>query len=91
MKKIENLEEALEEARTRRAIEAEEEGRRKTVHAAAEGEKVVEQGQEVGPRRDRRPRRDPVCWGCGELGHVFRSAHCGANLRRIVEGSKKEM
>ena len=67
MKKIENLEEALEEARTRRAIEAEEEGRRKTVHAAAEGEKVVEQGQDVGPRRDRRPRRDPVCWGCGEL------------------------
>ena len=72
MKKIENLEEALEEARTRRAIEAEEEGRRKTVHAAAEREKVVEQGQDVGPRRDRRPRRDPVGWGCGELGHVLR-------------------
>ena len=34
MKKIENLEEALEEARTRRALEAEEEGRRKSVHAA---------------------------------------------------------
>ena len=37
MKKIENLEEALEEARTRRALEAEEEGRRKPVHAAVEG------------------------------------------------------
>ena len=34
MKKIENLEEALEEARTRRSLEAEEEGRRKPVHAA---------------------------------------------------------
>ena len=26
----------------------------------------------MGPRRDRRPRRDPVFWGCGELGQVFR-------------------
>ena len=33
---------------------------------------MLEQGQDVGPRRDRRPRRDPVCWGCGELGHVLR-------------------
>ena len=41
LKKIENLEEALEEARTRRAIKAEEEGRKKTVHAAAEGETMV--------------------------------------------------
>ena len=72
LKKIENLEEALEEARTRRAIEAEEEGRKRTVHAAAEWETMVGQGQNVGPRRDRRPRRDPVCWGCGELGHVLR-------------------
>ena len=69
---IENLEEALEEARTRRALEAEEEGRRKSVHAAVEGETMPEQSQDVGPRRDRRPRRDPVCWGCGELGHVLR-------------------
>ena len=72
MKEIENLEEALEEARTRRALEAEEEGRRKSVHAAIEGETMPEQGQDVGPRRDRRPRRDPNCWGCGELGHVLR-------------------
>ena len=72
MRKIENLEEALEEARTRRAIEEEEEGRRKTIHAAAEGEEVVKQGQDVGPRRARRPRGDPVCWGCGQLGHVLR-------------------
>ena len=71
MKKIENLEEALEEARTRRALEAGEEGRRKPVQAAVEGETMPEQGQDRGPRRDRRPRRDPVCWGCGELGHVL--------------------
>ena len=46
MKKIENLEEALEETRTRRALEAEEEGRRKPVHAAVEGETMPEQGQD---------------------------------------------
>ena len=68
MKKIENLEEALEEARTRRALESEEEGRRKTVHAAAEGETMLEQGQDLGPRMDRRPRRDPVCWGVWRAG-----------------------
>ena len=48
MKKIEYLEKALEEARTRKAIEAEEEGRKRTVHAAAEGETMVGQGQDVG-------------------------------------------
>ena len=37
MKKTENLKEALEEARTRRALGAEEEGRRKPVYAAVEG------------------------------------------------------
>ena len=93
MKKIDNLEEALEEARTRRAIEAEEEGRRKTVHAAAEGEKVVEQGQDVGPRRDRRPRGDPVCWGCGELGHVLRECPLWREFkkdrRRKQEGNSR--
>ena len=70
MKKIENLEEALEEARTRRVLEAAEERRRKPVHAAVEGETMPEQGQDVGPRRDRRPRRDPVCWGCDLRGDL---------------------
>ena len=32
---------------------------------------MVIQGQDVGPRRDRRLRGDPVCWGCGELCHVL--------------------
>ena len=54
-----------------RSIEEEKEDKRKTIHAAAEGEEVVKQGQDVGPRRDRRPQGDPVCWECGELGHVL--------------------
>ena len=41
MKKIENLEEALEEARTRRALKAEKEGRRKPVHASVEGRPCI--------------------------------------------------
>ena len=91
MKKMENLEEALEEARTRRALEAEEEGRRKSVHAAVEGETMPEQGQDVVPRKDRRPRRDSVCWGCGEIAMCLGSACCGAILRRIGEGAEKVM
>ena len=89
MRKIENLEEALEEARTRKAIQEEEEGRRKTIHAAAEGEEVVKQGQDVGPKRDRRPRGDPVSWGCGKLGHVLRECPLCENSRRIAGGSEK--
>ena len=89
MKKIENLEEALEETRTRRALEAEEEGRRKPVHAAVEGGTMPEQGQDGGPRRDRRPRRDPVCWGVERLAMCLGSARCDVILRRIAEGGKK--
>ena len=91
MKKMETLEEALDEARTRRALEAEEEGRRMSVHAAVEGETMTEQGQDVVPRRDRRTRRDPVCWGCGELGMCLGSARCGAISRSIGEGGEKVM
>ena len=65
MKKIGNLEEALEEARTRRAIEEEEEGRKKIYTAAEEGE-FVRQAQNMDSRKYRRPRGDPICWGCGE-------------------------
>ena len=77
--------------KTRRAIEAEEEGRKRTVHAAAEGETMVGQGQDVGPRRDRRHRRDPVCWGVESWAMCLGSAHCGMTLRRIARGSEKGM
>ena len=72
MKKIENLEEALEEARSRRTIEEEEEGRKKKIHAAATEREVMRQTQDVGPGKDRRSRGAPVCWGCGEQGHILR-------------------
>ena len=102
MKKIENLEEAPEEARTRRALEAEEEGGRKSVHTAVEGETMPEQGQDVGPRRDRGPRRDPLCWRYGELGHVLRGCPLWrdfkkdrqrrreSNVRRTEDAVEKE-
>ena len=82
MKKIENLEEALEEARTRRAIEEEEEGRKKKIHAAAEEREVVRQGQDMGPRKDRRTRGDPICWGCGERGHILRECPLWQEFRK---------
>ena len=95
MKKIENLEEALEEAKTRKTIEEEEEGRKKKVHTAAEerggGGEVAKQGQNMEPRRERRPRGDPICWGCGERGHMLRDAPCGRNSGRIGEGGVRPM
>ena len=81
MKRIENLEEALEEARTRRAIE-EEEGRKKKIHAAAEEGESVRQAQSMGPRRDKRARSDPICWGCGERGHVLRECPLWQEFRK---------
>ena len=72
MKKIKNLEEALVEARKRRAIEEEEEGGKKKIHAAAAEREVVRQTQDVGPGKDRRSRGAPVCLGCGEQGHILR-------------------
>ena len=81
MKRIENLEEALEEARTRRAIEKEE-GRKKKIHAAAEEGEPVRQGQSMGPRRDRRTRGDPICWGCGERSHVLRECPLWQEFRK---------
>ena len=81
MKKIENLEEALEEAKTRRAIE-EEEGRKKKVHAAAEEGGVARQGQNMDPSRERRPRGDPIYWGCGERGHTLRECPLWQEFRK---------
>ena len=71
MKKIKNLEEALEEAKTQRAIEEEKEGRKKKIHTAAEEGEVARQGQNMDSRRERRTRGDPIFWGCGEQGHVL--------------------
>ena len=69
LKKIENLKEALEEAKTRKTIEEEEEGRKKEFHAAVEEGDVARQGRNMAPRREKRARGDPICWGCGEKGH----------------------
>ena len=90
MKKIENLEEALEEAKTRRAIEEEEEGRKKKAHAAAEEGEVARQGQNMDPRRKRRPRCDPICCGCGEQGHVLRECPLWQEFRKDRRRRRRE-
>ena len=81
MKRIENLEEAVEEARTWRAIE-DEEGRKKKIHATAEEGEPVRQGQSMGPMRDKKARGDPICWGCGERGHVLRECPLWQEFRK---------
>ena len=56
----------------------------------------------MGPRRDRRPRGDHICWRCGKRGHVLRECpvwqefrkdrrrRCAANVRRSEDSVMKE-
>ena len=85
IKKIENLDEALEEAKTRKTIEEEKELRKKKVLAAAEGGGeggLQGMGQNMEPRRERRTRREPICWGCGERGHMLRECPLWQEFRK---------
>ena len=63
MKKIENLEEALEEAKTWRAIEEEEEGRKKKVHVAAKEGVTCKAGPEYGSKEGKEAQRWPYLLG----------------------------
>ena len=36
----------------------------------------------MGPRKDRRTRGDPVCWGCGERGHILRECPLWQEFKR---------
>ena len=42
----------------------------------------MRQGQNMDSRRDRRPRGDPICWGCGERGHVLRECPLWQEFRK---------
>ena len=57
MKKIENLKEALEEAKTRKTIEEEEDERKKKVHAAAEEGRAARAGPEYGAEKRKEAQR----------------------------------
>ena len=70
-KRIENLQGALEEARLMQMLDEEEEGK-KRVQAMAEEPRADRREERRPAHREERcnPRR-PVCWGCGEEGHLL--------------------
>ena len=63
VKQIESLKQALEEAKLRKVLEGEEEGK-KRIQAVAEEPGPARQEERSKVRENRRSRKGPVCWGC---------------------------
>ena len=72
MKRIDSLKEALEEAKLCRTLE-EEEDSKKRVQAVTEDLRLARQEEGQRTKEARKGRRGPVCWGCGEPGHVLKN------------------
>ena len=66
VKRIESLKEALEKAKLRMSLE---EDSTKRVQAVTEDLRPSKQEVRSKNKENRRGRRGPVCWGCGEEGH----------------------
>ena len=41
------------------------------------------------PRRERRPSGDPICWGCGERGHMLRECPLWQEFRKDRRRSRE--
>ena len=95
MKRIDSLKEALKEAKFCKTLEEEEEeDSRKKVQAVTEDPQPARQeGQRA--EEARKGRRGPVCWGCGEPGHVLKNCEWwkefrkGRQVTREVEAKPK--
>ena len=81
VKRIESLKEALEEAKLRKVLEEEEEGK-KRIQAVVEEPRPARQEERSKVRENRRSRRGPVCWGCGEEGHVLKNCELWQNFKK---------
>ena len=72
VKQIESLEEALEEAKLRKVLEEEEDGKRK-VQAVTKDPRPARQKEGNKVRENRRSRKGPACWGCGEERYMLKN------------------
>ena len=81
VKCIESLKEALEEAKLGKVLEEEEEGK-KRIQAVVEEPRPASQEEGYKIKENRRNRKGPVCWGCGEEGHVLRNYELWKILRK---------
>ena len=81
MKRIDSLKEALEEAKLRRTLEEEGDGR-KRVQAVTEDLRPARQEDGQKTKEGRKGRRGPVCWGCGKPGHVLKNCELWKEFRK---------
>ena len=71
IKRIDNLKEALEEAKLHRTLEDEEDSKKRVQAITEDLRPARQEGQRT--KEARKGRRGPVCWGCGEPGHVLKN------------------
>ena len=81
VKRIDSLKEALEEAKLRKTLE-EEEDSKKRVQAVTEDLRPARQEEGRRTKEARKGRRGPVCWGCGEPGHVLKNCELWKEFRK---------
>ena len=83
VKRIESLKEALEEAKLRRVLEEEEEEEgKKRIQIVTEEPGLARQEERNKVRENRRGRKGPVFWGCGEEGHVLRNCELWQDFKK---------
>ena len=81
VKYIESLKEALEEAKLRKVLTEEEEGK-KRIQAVVEEPRLARQEEGHRIKKNRRNGKGPLCWGCGEKGHVLRSCKLWKSFKK---------
>ena len=81
VKRIDNLNEALEEANLCKTLEDEVDSK-KRVQAVMEDLRPARQEAGQRTKEDKKGRRGPVCWGCGEPGHVLKSCELWKEFRK---------
>ena len=87
VKRIDNLKEALKEAKLCKALEDEVDSQ-KWVQAVTEGLRPARQEAGQRAKESRKGRRWPVCWGCSEAGHVL--IDCGL-WKEFKKGKQKSI
>ena len=81
VKQIDSLKEALEEAKLCKALE-DEEDIKKRVQAVTEDLRPARQEASQRAKENRKGRRGPVCWGCGEAGHVLKNCELWKEFKK---------
>ena len=81
VKRIDSLKEALKEAKLCKALEDEEDSK-KRVQAVTEDLRPARQEAGQRAKENRKGRRGPVCWGCGEAGHVLKNCELWKEFKK---------